>query len=421
VKRVLLGLLVLALAATGLWMFRHQKRAEVRGRLSEARLLEFDDREVTALEIATPRARWRLDRGDEGWTIGTPVRDVADTPTIASLMTALRLSPVVRTIEQPDALATYGLEPAAAEIVLEGVEAPRVWLGTVVPTLDGVFARVEGREGVLVLVLSLDGYQAATNPVVLRQHAVVDLTTSSVVRAELRVRGEKLVLGREEDGWWTVEPRRLPASDGAVSTLIETLTAAQVAGFLDGSDPDDPGLGLGPESLEILLVSPSATRTVRLGTVVGEGDRAVKRADRESVLLVALEDLAELQSDLGSYLGERLTRVNRYNVLAFRYTAEGGNVEARRQGADGAWESGGSTVPDDEVYLLLARLLEMRGSWLARKPGSGGGPPAAVLEFETGNGVTDRIEYRPDGTATVGSVPDGTFTASSPPPAPRLR
>jgi hypothetical protein len=420
VKRVVLGLVVLALVATGFWLYRDRRRSEMRVRLSDARLVEFDDREVTGLEIRTPRATWSVERAGEGWAIGAPVRDVADATTVSSLMSSLRLSPVMRTIEEPEALASYGLEPATAEIVLRGVQVPRVWLGTLIPTMDGVFARVEGRAGVLVLNMSPDGYLAATNPIVLRQQALVDLVGTSLRRVELRSRGGTLRLVREADGWWTAEPGRLPASDATVTALIDSLVGTQVAGFLDDADPVDPALGLGPEGLEVVLASPTVSRTLRIGGTVGQYDRAVKRSDREPVLLVAAADLESLPLDLDAYRGVRLTRVNRYKVVSFRYVADGETLEARRQGEDGPWLSGGVELPEEQVYLLLSRLLEMRGSWLPADSGSGGRPPAAVLEFETEDGLPERIEYGADGTATIRSVPEGRFKGSSPPPPPVL-
>ena len=44
----------------------------------------------------TTRRRGQVERGNGGWTIGTPVRDAADAQTVSRLLSSLLLSPVLR-------------------------------------------------------------------------------------------------------------------------------------------------------------------------------------------------------------------------------------------------------------------------------------------------------------------------------------
>lgn len=419
VKRILIGLLVLAVAATAFFVLRKQRAEEGRSARAGSRFVLFDDREVTSLEIVNRESQWELGRANGAWEIRTPVRDATDSMALGRLFSGLRHAVVTRTLETPESLDSYGLDPAAAEIVLGGVEAPRILLGDVVPTRDGVFARLEGRSGVLVLQMMVDAYRFAVNPALLRQRSVLGVSASTVQRVEVEVAGATRALEYEEDGWWLVEPGRVPASDDVVAALLSALGEVEVAGFLDGADPADPALGLGSGSPEIVVYAGEATRTIRLGAKREGGLRVVLREDRPSPLLVPGEGLEGVPPAEGSFLGTRLTRVNRYEVTWFRYGAEGDVVEARRQGENG-WVSGEDPVPDETVYLLLARLLEMRGTWSAGPAPKGAAPVAATLEFETETGGTGRITYTSGGDAFVDSIPGAVFRGSSPPAVPSI-
>ena len=70
---------------------------------------------------------------------------------VEALLVAARTAKVSRTIQEPEAMSAYGLDPPRVSLTIRGVEAPRLDVGDVAPTGEGFFARIDWREGVLVV------------------------------------------------------------------------------------------------------------------------------------------------------------------------------------------------------------------------------------------------------------------------------
>ena len=417
VRRVLVGVVVLALAAAALWWFQSRRDQGERERRAEMRLLRFDDREVTAIEIETPSGPWRMERDESSgaWNLVHPVEDRGDPEAVTVLLGMLRMSAVIRTLESPGPLSEYGLDPPVGRIALEGVEVPGVLLGDVVATRDGLFARVEDRPGVLVIQTDSNALRLVGSPVLLRERSLAGIALPLVRSIELSGPGGDVALERTQGSWWITRPRRLPGSDAAVTRLFEALEASEVQGYLDGTSPQQPELGLGSGSIRIVLRAGEDLREVRLGSVIGDATRAALRTDRPSPLVVPAEPLEDVATGPDRYLTERLTRVNRYEVERFRYEVGGGVLEAVKS-EDETWADGsGAPLDEEAVYTLLARLLEspVRG-WSSAEAATA--PVTATLEFVAKGDLTGTLRFRGDGTAMRDDVPGVSFRCPVPPP-----
>src|SRR5262249_14208666 len=119
----------------------------------ETHLASFDDRNVTALSITADGASCRGVRDGDGWRLTAPMDDVASHAAIEEIVVALRRTPIVRDMADAGPSAGCGLTPPQVHIALGGVDAPEIDVGSRVPTGDGVYARVAGRPGVVVLRL----------------------------------------------------------------------------------------------------------------------------------------------------------------------------------------------------------------------------------------------------------------------------
>ncbi len=355
------GFVFAVAAALGvlLYVLVAREAGEDREARAEARLVAFDDRSLSALVISTRDGRARFERRGGSWRMTEPVEDAADPAAIETLVRALRRVSVQRTISQPESLSAYGLDPPVASIEIgASTEVPRVDLGDPDPTGEGLFARVAGREGVLVLGLPEAFALHGPTPDRLRDATLLGGLSTAVAEVGIRVGEASLRLARESDGWWIVEPERLPASDATVAALLSRLEAARVQVFGDGIDPEDPSLGLDPEALRIRVETPEGTREIVLGATGEAGIRAALRDDRKTILLV--EGAAEIDPAprTDAFLDRKLTKANRYRVVAFTDANDGRAVRATRKG-ESSWETeDGTPVPEDAVLAYLARLLE---------------------------------------------------------------
>lgn len=415
-RRILLALAVAAALGVLLYTLVRKEEGEAREARADARLVLFDDRSVTSLVLSTRDGRARFEGRGASWRMTEPLEDAGDAAAIETLLGALRRVPVRRTISDPESLGSYGLDPPVASIEIGAAgPVPRVDLGDPDPTGEGLFARVAGRDGVLVLGLPEAFALQGPSPQRLRDPTLLGALANEIAKIGIRSGDGSLGLSREPDGWWIVEPARLPASDASVAGLLSRLEAVSVRVFGDGIDPADPALGLGPESLRITVETPGVEREIVLGTTAPDGLRAALRDDRKTVLRVEKADEIDPAPRVEAFLDEKLTKANRYRVVEFTDESDGRAVRATRKG-EGSWETeDGTPVPEDAVLAYLARLLEAP---IAGTAPATTAPAGRVATYRLEDGTEERIEVLPGGLARRASLPETAFRLKGPLPDP---
>ena len=359
-RKIALVLAVVALLWGAIVLLQRRDEGQDRAERVEGRLLQFDDREVSGVLVTFQGQVWRFQRDSDSWRLVKPVADAVNLPALEALMVATRRTPVERVIEDPESLSDYGLDPPVASIELEGVDAPRLDLGDITPTGEGVFARVEERPGVLVLgdIQDIGAYLAQPNPMGLRDAGLLGMARSEIVGLELSSAAGDVALEHELDGWWVVQPQRMLASDREVGHLLQAFEDAEIVGFLDERDSSDPALGLRDAALRVTIRSASVSRLLVLGADREEDRRFATRDDRGTVLAVRMDSPHSLPLQVSSLTAERLSRINRYQVSRFSYRFGGRELVAVRE--DEQWTSeGGDSISEEEIYGLLVGVLEL--------------------------------------------------------------
>jgi hypothetical protein len=420
VKRIVIAAIVVALLIGAVLVLRQRRESSEREARAEARFLQFDDRQISGFVLTTNGTEWRLEsRGDE-WRLVSPVSDAADRDAVMGFLADLRLTPVGRVIEDPESLDAYGLDPAISSVALEGVDLPVAHFGEATPTGDGVFARLGDRPEVIVLEPTLvEAFvETVRNPIRYRDPSLLDLLRSDVVGIDLAAPAGGVKLAREADGWWILEPRRIPASDAQVQRLLQGLEGARVVAYADGGDPSAAEFGLGAGAIRMEVRTGDAVRVLTLGTdVEGTGARFAGRDDRDTVLAVDAGPLRSLPLGLDDLVARRLTRVNRYQVARFEYGLGGDRLQGDREGEQ--WTVGGAQTEPELVYGFLVRILEMPvAAW---RESRSSGRPIGWLEYELESGATGRIDFLPGDEARVSWLPGLNFRLEEePPPVPEF-
>jgi hypothetical protein len=421
VRRILIAVLAVAVLGTAVWLVIHREAGRAREAQSEARLLRFDARSVKSFDLVTGDRTWSFARDEGGWRIVAPFADAANASGIESFLSATRQAPVVREVESPGAPSEYGLDPPVASLRLHGVDAPVLDLGDEVPTGEGLFAKVGGRDGILLVGFPDGKALLRPDPNAMRDRTLTGMAASAVEAAEVESAGRVLALEKGPEGWWLTKPNRLPASDTQVDRLLKALERIEVAGFVDDASPTEPVLGLGRVALSVTLRGGGAARTVRLGAAADAGLRFASRDDRSRPFVVKAEALAPLGVDAKPLVETRLTKHSRYAVVRFAYRARAGVFEARREGKDEWKTASGDDLSADEVYAFLVRVLEAGTSGF-EIGASGGGRPDARFDCDLEGGGHDRIDFFGDGRARVASVEHVTYRLATPvPPLPAGR
>jgi len=410
-RRIVVALALLAVAVGGFLVFRTGQRREAREARRDATLLSFDERAVTAVELTLRGDRQRFERREDGWWLTDPVVDRADSARVSELLGLTRKSPVLLRIEDPEPPAAYGLSPATLVIRMEGVDVPALRLGSVSPDGSGLYGAVEGRDEVLVIQVSAGSLLTRPSIEEFRETSLPGLARSAVESVALSGGGHPEVdLRRDEDGWWIERPVRRPASDAAVTTLLDRLDKGRILRFVDGADRDDPGFGLGPEARIVALGAASDRRTVRLGSVDADGLVYAARDDRPAVLVVADVDVAAMPADLDDLGDTRLTKVNRYKVRRFEYRRGDRTIVLTRDGE--TWSADGREVPADRVLAFLARVLEAPvRSW--RQGAASAAGPEVEARWTLEDGSEASVRAWSNGDAALDAVPGAIATAAT--------
>jgi hypothetical protein len=415
VRRIGIALvLALVLAGAFLAVTRRESRATRKGRV-EAQLLSFDDRAVTGFTLTVGGVAWHFVREGRGWRSLAPVDDQADAAAVDALVATAHRAPVLQTIAQPDALATYGLDPPRATLAYEGPALPAIDLGNSTPAGDGLFVRVAGRPGVLIVSLPQASALESPDPDRLRTVAWIDLPQSEIRAFTVARGGTTLSATRRGDDWWLESPKGLPAAHSQVDRLLGALYAAKVVAVDDSAQPSDPRFGLGPQATRVALTAGAGTRNLVLGGDAGGGRRYATSDARRTILTVLGRSLEALPQDAATLRETRLTNVNRYAISRFEY-AMGSQRFAAARAPDKSWSiEGGASVPADDVYGLLVALLEAATSGYSE--GRPVGTPSATLRYTQDDGTSGGVAFYPGAVATWEAVPGVVFRLTGPPPA----
>jgi hypothetical protein len=415
-RRIVLALVVLAAACAALIFMLRKEEREATEERREERLLRFDDRAVTAMNLAAGGVEARFERTSSGWRMTAPVADAVDTESLEKVLQAAKRSPVLRVLEPTEALSDYGLDPPAGRLRVEaGTPIPVLDVGSEDPTSQGVFARVEGREGILLL-----GYPEAIvlrrlDPNRLRDPSLTGVGKAEVVAVRLERDGVALRLERTGGTWWITEPARIPASDARVEALLGGLDRMVPRVLDDAGYPPAPRLHLDPPWVRLTLETAASRRELRFGRVDEGPLLPALRDDRETLIGVERDAVDRLPLDLVSLTDTKLTKANRYRVVAWEDRTASGATAAEREG-ESSWRLDGAEVPEHVILGFLARLLEAPVESVV--PGDRPGTASRTVRFRMEDGTEETLRIGPGRVATLDSVPGVVFHLASDVPEP---
>jgi len=253
--------------------------------LRDRRVLVFDPRRVTAVEVAARGAPpLRCTRDEAGdWRLVRPVRDAARAAPIETWLEALgrcRIEPEDFVAQDDARLAAFGLRPPALRLSVEE-EGRSAALLVGAATEDGRkrYARRGDSAGIFLLdAARVKGFRLSAYEV--RSRRPVALDPERVTEVALHLRDEQTLTLRHEGGAWRLGgPRGREADGDRVRALLRTLSGETIAGWADGADPAEVRYSLRPPLARIeVLLRGGERRALGLGAL--DADRRFLFAQR---------------------------------------------------------------------------------------------------------------------------------------------
>ncbi|MFN7974503.1 MAG: DUF4340 domain-containing protein [Acidobacteriota bacterium] len=275
--------------------------------LRSKKLLDFNEDEVTDIEIATPDHAAVLRRADKAspWMMTAPYKDLARAETVRTLLSTLRYLEALRFVSEDGAgLPGFGLAPEAIKIKLvagPAAAAQTLMIGVKVNGEDSVFVKRDEMPFVATVGTNLLT-DAGKTPDELRENRAFPFDRYDMKLLEVQGKDKGVKLSKEAGSDWKVAPvpgKEEPAAWRAVDDFLREVSELTAAQFLDAA----------PASIS--FDAPTVTVTYQgtgepeptVAQVVAAADGCyVKNPRRTAILKLAADAVSKLQKDAGAFI-----------------------------------------------------------------------------------------------------------------------
>ena len=358
--RTTVVLVVLALAAGGLWFASERSRlAREVADAAERRIVSFDPAAVREIVVEKAGERVVVRADGRGWRIVAPEDAPADGPTVEGLLAFVRRLEKVRTLDGDGDLAEFGLAapPLRLGVVLAGGQRLNVLLGNPNPALTGVYAKLADAPVVFLAPIEL-ARELARSPYVeeIRDRTLFAVDGARVQRLEIERAGVRIAVARAGEHRWRVErPFAGAGDDGIVRDLLWKVGTARWRQVTDV-----PGRRLGfdrPHARLRLVEEDGATRTLTLVLDDASPRRLYAMVDGVAGVRVAdAQLLTDLAVDPDALRDRQLLALDPREVerIAIQYPGE--RLVLERVGAE--WRMR-EPEPGEAMSAVVENLLEI--------------------------------------------------------------
>lgn len=402
-KRYAATLALLGLAAVlGLYLVlveNPRERAESEQRERESRVVALDEREITAIDLATAKGRLVLERGEgEAWRVTVPINAPADEGTVRRMLTQLTTLSVIRPVEGIEDLSAVGLaEPAVRVVARHAKGETAVAFGADNPTGAGVYVRRDDQQVFLTTAAAKSTFELTLSDV--RRKEFLEFDPQAVTKVTITASGRALRVDRREAGWVLEDPPR-PADPDKVASLLSRLRALRATAFFDTPD-QRAAVRLDPAA-RVRIELTAGDRPVRVAFHGARDGGLYAKTGQDELYRVAENLLAEMPLDASALREMRLARVASEDVRDLEVELPTGGYRVTRKA--NAWEVNGHPLAapaSDRIDELIRAVAALKGDSVAAESLSGVPPtafdkPAARLRLR---GEDDRLLA----TVTVGA------------------
>ncbi|HKV55070.1 MAG TPA: DUF4340 domain-containing protein [Candidatus Binataceae bacterium] len=212
--------------------------------------------DIKRIELRSPDHDIVAERSKGGWQLVKPVQADADRTTVDGIADAIANLEITSTVEDTADLAPFGLKNPAVEVIVttkDGHTLPSIMVGKDTPVGNSAYIKSAQKPGILLVANSFPSeVEKSTDD--LRSRVLIGFTPDEIHKVVLDSNnGTPLELDNKGGKWNIVEPRPYPADSSSVQSLLDSITNARVADFIDDNPEDLSKYGLANPSLKIVL------------------------------------------------------------------------------------------------------------------------------------------------------------------------
>jgi hypothetical protein len=227
--------------------------------------------QIEEIEIKSEKGdRSRLTRSGDDWTIVEPLQASADQGEISSIASSLADIDIQRVVdEKPADLKRFALDPPRLEVayrVKGEKEMRRLHIGDKVPASEELFARVPSSPRVFLISGFLDS-TFNKDTFALRDKRLLEFERDKAESIELTSGDTHLQLAKNGTEWNIVKPIAARGDFGAIQSILERLSSAQMQGVAaaEASEAELKKYGLDRPTATMVVGTGSSRATLTLG------------------------------------------------------------------------------------------------------------------------------------------------------------
>lgn len=213
--------------------------------------------DIQQIELRSRTRDIIIERDKEGWRFVKPIQGEADRTAADSMADAIAGLQITGTIsETPADLAPFGLQNPAVNVIVTTKDhrvLPAIMVGKDTPVGSSSYIKSEQKPGIL-LVANTFPSQVEKSVDDLRPRSLIGFKPDEIRQIVLDSNnGVPLELAKKGAQWNIVKPKTYAADNSAVQQLLDTVTNAQVADFIDDNPSDLSKYGLANPSFKLTL------------------------------------------------------------------------------------------------------------------------------------------------------------------------
>ena len=355
--RATIFILVLTILAVGAIFYLRHTVAPTREATENLRYAAaFDPGGVAEIFLTRGKEKIVLRKETGGWRITEPIEDRASPEAVDRLLMAVRFMEVRD--RQPERKAENfpetALFPPRLRIELRGEETTGIDIGAGTALPREVFARVDGKPGI-VRVADTVVELAAAPPEKFRDTRLTEFTADDIEKFTVRRADGEMTLRRERGKWMIDKPVRAAADPQAVRAFLDPLLGLRIDSF--GADAGDTAPTLpvqeaaisltprgGGDDLELRVTGSDAAEPVTLGAFFkNRGGHIVVDGSARKLFSVSPEELRD--RSLGNVDIDTIDRI--------LVESDGKTVTLKREGDDWVGDEDGIKRSAGEVEKLV--------------------------------------------------------------------
>jgi len=213
--------------------------------------------DIQRIELRSTNRDIIIERSGTGWRFVQPIRGEVDQTTADNMADAIANLQIAGTInETPGDLAPFGLKNPAVNVIVTTKDhhvLPTIMVGKDTPVGNSSYIKSPQRPGIL-LVANTFPSEVEKSVDDLRPRTLISFKPDEVQEVVLDSgNGNPLQLKKKGDQWTITKPKPYAADNNAVQQLLDTVSNARIAEFIDDNPSDLSKYGLSNPSFKLVL------------------------------------------------------------------------------------------------------------------------------------------------------------------------